>query len=440
MTLSEAADTLLTHGPLKWKVAWRARLAWYRTRHHYQVPPKGEWYAWMIRAGRGSGKTRTGAEDVVDYCTDNRDWLYAIVAPTLGDGRDICIEGESGVLSVLHRRGYQAGIDYQWNRSLLELTFLATRSKVKVFGSEKPDRLRGPNLHRAWLEELASWRDASLGDELNTTWNNVMMALRAGEDPRAIITMTPRRVKLVRELIADPDVVETRGSTADNAANLAPGFLKRLLRYKGTRIGRQELAGELIEDVEGANWNFLMIDRHRWKPAWKSPRLDRVVVGVDPPGGATEAGIVGAGVITSPCPCGEEGELPHYAVLRDRSAQVSPEKWGRRAGKMYDKLEADKVIGEINFGGDMVAAIMRQVRPDVPFDSVRASRGKTIRAEPITAMYEQGRVHHVGLFPELEEEMVTWTDDEPWSPNRMDALVWALWFLAEKKKRKWGAS
>ena len=441
MTLSEAADTLLTHAPLKWKVAWRGRLAWVRVRHHYQVPPPGDWYAWMIRAGRGSGKTRTGAEDVVDHCTDNAGWLYGIVAPTLGDGRDICIEGESGVLSVLHRRGYEGGIDYLYNRSLLEITFVATGSKAKVYSSEKPDRLRGPNLHRAWCEELASWKDAGLGeDELNTTWNNLMMALRAGDDPRAVITMTPRRVKLVRELIDDPEVVETRGSTHENRANLAAPFLRRLAKYKGTRIGRQEIEGELIEDVEGANWTFIMIDRDRLK---KSPRLDRVVVGVDPPGGATECGIVGAGLIASPCPCKQEEELPHYAVLRDRSKQVSPEAWGRRAGALYDQLEADKVIGEINFGGDMVRAIMRQVRPDVPFDDVRASRGKSIRAEPVSTMYEQHRVHHIGKadrFAELEEEMTTWTDEEPWSPNRMDALVWALTDLSTgPKKRKWAA-
>ena len=440
VTLSEAADTLLTHAPLKWKVAWRGRLAWLRARHQYQVPPPGDWYAWMIRAGRGTGKTRTGAEDVVDFCTDNRGVLYGIVAPTLGDGRDIAVEGESGVLSVLHRRGFEPGTDYQWNRSLLELTFHATASKARVFGSEKPDRLRGPNLHRAWCEELASWKDAGLGDELNTTWNNLTLALRKGTDPRILITTTPRRVKLIRELMDDPDVVETRGSTADNAANLAPGFLRRLVRYEGTRIGRQELHGELIEDVEGAYWSFLMIDKNRLA---RSPRLARVVVGVDPPGGATEAGIVAAGLIESPCPCKQEKELPHYAVLRDRSKQTSPEGWGRRAGKLYDDMEADRVIGEVNFGGDMVEAIMRQVRPDVPFTSVRASRGKGRRAEPVSAMYEQGRVHHVGKperFADLENEMTTWTDEERWSPNRLDAVVWALTFLSTApKKRKWAA-
>lgn len=444
--MSDAAAALLVHMPRSHKDSWVARIAWYLARHPYQEPPDGDWYAWMIRAGRGAGKTRTGAEDVADYCGDTPAYLYAIVASTFGDGRDVAVEGESGVLAVLDRRH----VNYKWNRSNGEL-FFENGSEAKVYSSEKPDRLRGPQFHRAWCDELASWKDAWKGDVLDTTWNNLMMALRLGDDPRAIVTTTPRQVKLVKELLSDDDVVETRGSTYDNRANLAAPMLKRILRYEGTRIGRQEIHGELIEDVEGAHWTLQMIDRARMD---KAPDLARVVVGVDPPGGATEAGIVAAGLITSPCPCGREGELPHYAVLADGSLKAAPEGWGRRTGSVYDDQAADLVVGEVNFGGDMVASTLRQVRPDVNYDDVRATRGKSVRAEPVAAMYGQHpedleggeepdpskwRVHHVDTFPDLEEEMTTWTDDVKWSPNRMDAVVWALTSLMKHRKRKWAA-
>ncbi len=444
--MDEATDTLLAHAPREYKEQWLRRLEWYLLRHPFQLAPAGDWYGWMIRAGRGAGKTRTGAEDVADYCGDNPGYLYAIVTATFGDGRDVAVEGESGVLSVLDRRG----IAHRWNRSNGEL-FFENGAEAKVYSSEKPDRLRGPQFHRAWCDELASWKDAWKGDILDTTWNNLMMALRLGDDPRCLITTTPRQVKLVKELIADPDVVETRGSTYDNRANLAGPMLKRILRYEGTRIGRQEVHGEMIEDVEGAHWTLEMIDRARLE---ETPDLARVVVGVDPPGGVTEAGIVAAGLITSPCPCGLEAEAPHFAVLADGSLKAAPEGWGRRVGTLYDDHGGDKVAAERNFGGDMVEATIRNVRPDLTVTLVNASRGKSIRAEPISALYGQHpddlaggtkldpgkwRVHHVDAFTDLEEEMTTWTDDVKWSPNRMDALVWALTMLSTTRKRKWSA-
>ena len=446
--MSDAAHVLLDHAPRRYKEGWIARSQWYLDRHAFQVAPAGDWYGWMIRAGRGAGKTRTGAEDVADYCSDNRDYLYAVVTATFGDGRDVAFEGESGVLSVLERRG----IPHRWNRSNGEL-FFENGAEAKVYSSEKPDRLRGPQFHRAWCDELASWKDAWKGDVLDTTWNNLMMALRLGDDPRAIITTTPRQVKLVKELIADPDVVETRGSTYDNRANLAGPMLKRILRYEGTRIGRQEVHGEMIEDVEGAHWTLQMIDRARFKDD-TGLNLSRVIVGVDPPGGATEAGIVAAGLVEPPCPCGLEQEADHFAVLADGSLKAAPEGWGRQVGVVYDLYGGDKIAAERNFGGDMVEATIRNVRPDLNVKLVNASRGKSIRAEPISALYGQHpedltdgtkldptkwRVHHVGALPELEEEMTTWTDEVKWSPNRMDALVWALTELSTTRKRKWAA-
>ncbi len=449
--MDKATDTLLGHAPLEYKDQWLQRILWYLKRHDsFQLAPEGDWYAWMIRAGRGAGKTRTGSEDVADYCSDKPGYLYAIVTATFGDGRDVAVEGESGVLSVLERRG----IAYKWNRSNGELYF-ENGAEAKVYSSEKPDRLRGPQFHRAWCDELASWKDAWKGDVLDTTWNNLMMALRLGQDPRAIVTTTPRQVRLVKELIEDDEVVETRGSTYDNRANLAGPMLKRILRYEGTRIGRQEVHGEMIEDVEGAHWTLEMIERARFKPAdAEDLKLSRVIVGVDPPGGVTEAGIVAAGLVEPPCPCGLEGEADHFAVLEDGSVKAAPEGWGRRAGTVYDNHGGDKVAAERNFGGDMVEATIRNVRPDVNVEMVNASRGKSIRAEPISALYGQHpedlvdgakldpgkwRVHHVGAFPELEEEMTTWTDDVKWSPNRMDALVWALTELSTRRKRKWAA-
>ncbi len=425
--MNQAADTLITHAPLEYKRAWLARLEWYRTRHKFQIPPESDWFGWMIRAGRGAGKTRTGAEDVADYCFDNPGYLYAMVAPTFGDGRDIMVEGESGVLSVLRRRG----IDHEWNRSNGELKF-GNGSYAHLFSAIHPDRLRGPSFHRAWCDEPASWKDAWLGDALNTTWNNLMMALRLGDNPQVIITGTPRVVALIRELMDDPLIVETRGSTYDNRENLAGPMLDRILKYEGTRIGKQEIHGELLDDVEGAHWNLTMIDAGR---LLEVPPMSRIVVAVDPPGGVTECGITAQGIIRSPCPCGEEKDQPHYAMLADDTIRDTPERWGRQVAATYDEWEADRVVAEANFGGDMVENTLRQVRPELPVKMVRASRGKLRRAEPIAAMYEQGRVHHIGVFQQLEEEMTTYTDREPWSPNRMDALVWGLTDLTDRKEK-----
>lgn len=418
-----ATATLLDKAPVEKKQAWLARINWRLRAHRFQIPPAGPWRGWMMRAGRGSGKTRTGAQDAVESCLDSQ-IRYAVVAATQGDVRKTCFEGESGIKVVLEEFGLIEDRDYDYRRSELELE-LDNGSLMAGFSAEKPDRLRGPQFHRAWLDEAAAWKDAHLGDALDTTFNNLGMALRLGDDAQMIITTTPKRVALIREIEARADFKITTGTTYDNLKNLSPTFAEAILRYEGTTLGRQELMGELIGDVEGALWKVDLIE--------KGPRLKeagpmtRIVVGVDPAGSVhSETGIVVAGSTSGNCLCGSKEMLPHAYVLDDRSLASTPDGWGRTAVAAFDANSADRIVAERNYGGDMVESIVRSVRPGISFDFVTASRGKILRAEPIAALYEQHRVHHIGYFPELEEEMTTYTHADPWSPNRLDALVWAL--------------
>lgn len=429
--MNPASSILLDHAPPEVKQAWLQRIRWRLKAHRFQIAPLGAWRAWMMQAGRGSGKTRTGAQDAAEYTLDNPAHRYAVVAPTQGDVRATCFEGESGIISVLN----QMGVDYDWQPSRLEL-HLGSESLMAGFSAEKPDRLRGPQFHRAWIDEPASFRDAHLGDALNTTFNNLNMGLRLGADARMLITGTPKRVLLIRELLARSDVVVTRGTTYDNIKNLAPNFAEALRQYEGTSIGRQELLGELIDDVEGALWKLALIDLYRWKPEWgEKPKLRRVIVGVDPSGGVAEIGIVAAGLIVPPCPCGQRQDQAHYATLDDASLRGSPEVWGRAVVACGRLWEADLIVGEANYGGQMVESTIKAGGIDdrLPYEPVTATRGKEIRAEPISRIYEQGRVHHFGVFPALEDEMTTWTQGDK-SPNRLDGLVWAMTKLAERSE------
>jgi phage terminase large subunit-like protein len=432
--LSDAANTLLEHAPVAAKQKWLHETRWANSKHKFQWAPKGDWDGWMLQAGRGAGKTRTGAEDAVAYCLDNPNIRYAIVAPTISDARDICIEGESGVLFVLSDMGLMQDDDYTYNRSLSQIIF-NNGSRIDTYSAEKASGLRGPNHHRAWCDELASWKDAHKGNRLNTTYNNLMLGLRLGEHPRHIITTTPRRAQLIRELHTNPKVIITRGSTHDNLDNLSPVFADQILQYEGSMIGRQEIEGELLDEVEGALWTREMIEAAHIDDY---PDLARVVVGVDPPGGATEAGIVTAGITKDACVCDRPREqLPHLFILADDSLKPSgPGHWGAVAVNAFDEWDGDRIAAEINFGGDMVEHVIRGVRNTISYKTVRASRGKIIRAEPVAALYEQGRVHHLGAFPKLEDEMTTYTVDENWSPNRLDAMVWAVTDLSPWKGRK----
>lgn len=369
-----------------------------------QIAPEGDWRVWLILAGRGFGKTRCGAEWVHEQIRQGRERI-ALVGETKADVRDVMVEGESGILATAGR-----------NRPLYEpskrrLTWPNGAIGVCYSGDE-PDQLRGPQHDAAWLDELAKYRYAE------ETWSNLDLGLRLGESPQAVITTTPRPVQIMRELVADELVTVTRGSTYDNLQNLAESFAKRIVeRYEGTRLGRQELHAEILDDVVGALWSREMIDAHRLRET--PPHFERIVVGVDPAvtsgEDADETGILVAGMI------GNRGY-----IVEDLSGQYTPQEWAIQAIKAYYKYNADRIVAEVNQGGDMVEHTIRTVDRNVSYKAVRAARGKILRAEPIAALYEQGRIHHCGTFAALEDQLCMYTHESRDSPDRLDALVWAL--------------
>jgi phage terminase large subunit-like protein len=388
-----------------------------------QLPPPGDWRYWLILAGRGFGKTRAGAEWVRAQVAAGRRRL-ALVGPTAADVRDVMVEGESGLLNI----------SPPWARPVYQ----ASRRRLVwpngaiafLYSAQEPERLRGPQHEAAWADELAAW---TYGQEV---WDQLQFGLRLGSDPRCVITTTPKPLPLVRQLIVDPVCVVTRGSTYDNRANMPAAFIERIIkRYEGTRLGRQELHAELLIDAPGALWPYETILACRTTSA---PDLRRVVVAVDPSGsnGADEGdqqGIVVAGL-------GVDGR---GYVLADRTCRLSPQGWGRRAIEAFDAFAADRIVAEKNYGGEMVRFTLQAVRKTAPVVLVNASRGKMLRAEPVSALYEQGRIRHVvpdladNPLAELEDEMRHATSGGyvgEGSPNRMDALVWALsdLFLAEE--------
>jgi len=372
-----------------------------------QLPTSDKsWTTWLYLAGRGAGKTRTAAEWLAYQASSNPRTRWAIAAPTYGDVRDTCAEGESGIVRVLQEYGTLK--DY--NRSIGEI-FLTNGSRIKLFSGEEPDRFRGPQFHGGWFDELAAFKYPD-------AWDQYQFGLRLGEFPQTIVTTTPRPTKLIKDLITRDGVQVQRGSTFDNAKNLAASALAELkLRYENTRLGRQELYGEILDNVEGALWTREMIETARVDSA---PPLVRVVVAIDPAvtSAATsdETGIVAAGI-------GNNGD---YYILDDKSLRASPDAWARQAVMLYHEYKADKIIAETNNGGDMVIMLLKQVDASVPTKKVTATRGKQLRAEPISSLYEQGRVHHVGYFADLEVQMCEWTPLSNESPDRLDALVWAL--------------
>ncbi len=369
-----------------------------------QLPPPGVWRVWLILAGRGFGKTRSGAEWVRSQVESNQAGRIALVGATAADVRDTMVEGESGLLRIFpehHRPRYEP--------SKRRLTF-HNGAMATTFSADEPDRLRGPNHDLAWCDEIAAWRYPD-------AWDQLIFGLRIGADPRLVATTTPRPTKLIRSLVDREDVVVTRGSTFENRTNLAPAFLTEVLaRYEGTRLGRQELYAEILDDVEGALWNRQMVENSR---VHKLPDLVRIVVGVDPAISNTdfsaETGIIAAGV---------DAQGIGY-VLDDRSLKGSPVEWANASIALYHRSQADRIVVEANQGGDMVRHTLQTVESQVPIKTVHATRGKRTRAEPVAALYEQGKVKHVGAFPTLEDQMCSWTPESP-SPDRLDALVWAL--------------
>jgi len=378
-----------------------------------QLPPDTNWQTWLILSGRGWGKTRTGAEWLAYQAINNASTRWAIVAKTFADARDTCAEGESGIVNVLMRYG----AIQTYNRSIGEI-ILTNKSRIKLFSAEEPDRLRGPQHHGVWCDELAAWEKPDAYDQL-------IFGLRLGKHPQVVITTTPRPTKLIKDLISRDTTYITRGSTFDNEANLAPSALLELQnRYSGTRLGRQELFGEILDDNPGALWNRSMIEKNRIK-ADDLPPLMRIVVGVDPAVTSNEDSDY-TGIVT----CGMTAD-GHYYILSDDTIKASPQEWATKAVAAYELHKADRMVAEVNNGGDLVIHLLQQVNVNIPVKKVTATRGKRVRAEPIAALMEQDRCHMVGYFAELEEQMCEWTPDAAESPDRLDAMVWALTELSE---------
>ena len=370
------------------------------------MPPEGDWRIWLIMSGRGAGKTRAGAEWVRAQVEAGRCGRLALVAPTAADARDVMVEGESGIL----------GISPDWNRPLYEpskrrLTW-KNGATATLYSADEPDRLRGPQSDGAWGDEIGSWNRPE-------AWDMLMLGLRLGANPRAVATTTPKPVRLIRELLANPHTVVTRGSTYDNALNLAPAFLDQIIsKYQGTRLGRQEIEGALLEDVPGALWQRAQLDACRLAAA---PELRRVVIALDPAATSGENADL-TGIIVA-----AKGVDGRGYVLADLSCRLSPDGWARRAVNAYHHYGADRLIAEVNQGGEMVASVIKTVDRNVAYRGIHASRGKRLRAEPVAALYEQGRISHCGSFPDLEDQMCAFTADGfDGSPDRVDAAVYSL--------------
>lgn len=375
-----------------------------------QLPDDGDWSTWLYLAGRGAGKTRTAAEWLAWQAVRNPNTRWAVIAPTFGDVRDVCAEGESGLIPILRAYDYV----HNYNRSNGSIT-LKNGSKIKLFSADEPDRLRGPQHHGAWCDELAAWRYPE-------TWDQLQFGLRLGQHPQTLITTTPRPTKLIRSLSerTDGTVKLVRGSTFDNAANLAPQALLELqARYAGTRMGRQELFGELLTESDSALWTRTLLEEARITKDTQ-PTYFRIVVAIDPAVTSKESSDETGIVVAGATPDG------HYYILEDGTMRGTPDAWARKAVELYRKHGADRIVAETNNGGDLVLEVLKQVDNTIPLRKVTASRGKRVRAEPVSALSEQGRLHMVGAFPELEDQLVTWEPDSSDSPDRMDAMVWAV--------------
>ncbi len=400
--------------------------------HPHQLPPDGDWRNWVILGGRGAGKTRAGAEWVRSMVEgarpldEGRCKRIALVGETIEQVREVMIFGDSGIMacSPPDRRP-----EWLVMRKMLRWPNGAV---AVVASAHDPESLRGPQFDGAWADELAKWKRA------REAWDMLQFTLRLGDDPRVCVTTTPRNVDVLKELLASPSTVVTRAPTEANRAYLASSFLQEVrARFSGSRLARQELDGDLLEEVDGALWPLERLEDVRCEEV---PAFDRVVVAVDPPAGSKKTsdacGIVVAGVVT-------EGPPQDWraVVLEDASVQgVSPLVWARRAITAMERWGADALVAETNQGGDMVETVLRQVDPMVPVIQVHASRSKGARAEPVAALYEQGRVTHFGVFDALEDEMSQMTRtgyQGSGSPDRVDALVWALTDLVIARAAEW---
>jgi phage terminase large subunit-like protein len=385
---------------------------------HQRAPQRAnsgqDWTTWLILGGRGAGKTRAGAEWVRELALADPKACIALIGETEHDAREVMVEGVSGLFAV-HRRHERP----QWIPSRRRLEW-KNGAVAQVFSAEDPESLRGPQFSAAWADELAKWRQAE------ATFDMLQFGLRLGGRPRQVITTTPRPIALLKRLLADARTAVTHAGTRSNAYNLAPAFIDTVLsRYHGTKLGRQEIDGEIVEERTDALWKRAQIEACRVEAApAKELNLSRVVVAVDPPAsarkGADACGIVAAGR-------GPDGTI--YVLADDSAAGLSPQAWAVKAIALWRRLAADALVAEVNQGGDMVKAVIREADASVPVVTVRATRGKYLRAEPVAQLYEQGRVKHAGTFPALEDEMCDFGLDgltSGRSPDRLDALVWAV--------------
>jgi predicted phage terminase large subunit-like protein len=426
-----------------------------RCRPEQRVPP-GEWDTWLYLAGRGAGKTRSCAEYVAEQLATNYRWRVAVIAPTYPDARDTCIEGESGLNAVFERWGWTEGTkgDYVWNRSLGEVIVKSTGSRVKLFTAEKPNRLRGPQHHLVWVEELAQVVKGA-----PDAWDMMQFGLRLGRHPRTVCSTTPLPVSTIKELLVDPLAVTARGKTDDNKANLPESVLRKLhKKYDGTRLGRQELDADLLDDVPGALWKRRWLDDHRIVFPDLDPTFDEenTVVVPERPEMIAEAlavlGIEITKIVIAVDPAVESGDDNDETgmlvvgkgddgrcyVLDDVTLRETPDLVMERLVKVYDLYQANEVIAEVNNGGAYISKAVRDTlklmgrrAAEIRIVTLRAKKGKRVRAEPVSSLYGQGHCSHVGTFKHMEDQLVVWTTSEPKSPDRMDALVYAILHLSD---------
>lgn len=399
---------------LRIKYTWAA---WARDKQLWQLEAPWDWETWVLLAGRGFGKTRTGAEWVIEQAMADAEGHIALVGRTVADVRDVMVGGKSGILACSPPWFMPEYIPSKrkllWPNGCIATTYSA----------EMPNQLRGPQHTKAWGDERSVW-------QYDDAWDQLQFGLRLGAKPQCILTMTPRATKAVREIVADLKTHTTSGTTYENVANLARKFIVGIeRRYGGTRLGRQELEGHILDDNPGALWKRENIDRYRVRYG-QHPAFKRVVVAVDPAvkgpdpakiaRGEIDETVAETGIVVVGLGMDNEGY-----VLADLTMQGKPLEWAKRIVDAYDEFQADCVVGEVNNGGDLVESNIRTVRKHISFKAVHASRGKIIRAEPVSSLYQQGHIHHVGGYADLEDQLCNWEPGMK-SPDRLDALVWGF--------------